>query len=281
MRAQPLGRGLTALFGEPSVSTDETSGLLHVSLSAIDVNPDQPRRFFDQNALEELAQSIRVHGILQPIILRPSQTQGRYRIVAGERRFRASMMAEQATIPAIIQELAPREAMEAALIENIQRRDLNPIETARALDSLMREHKQTQEQLAERLGMNRVTLTNTLRLLQLSEDIQNLVAGSGVSAGHARALLSVPEQQRHELLKHIIEQGMSVRQTEQAAKRMNLPKKDAEIPANTTDFDDLCAAIRKTTGMTVRVSGTLSHGTITLSYNNRVSLDTLYDMFVQ
>ncbi|MCL2432907.1 MAG: ParB/RepB/Spo0J family partition protein [Clostridia bacterium] len=268
-------------MGEPAVTNVEMSGFLQVSLSAIDVNPNQPRRYFDQNALEELAQSIRVHGVLQPIILNPSKTQGRYRIVAGERRFRASMMAEQTTIPCIIQDFAPREAMEAALIENIQRRDLNPIETARALNTLMRDHKQTQEQLAERLGMNRVTLANTLRLLQLSEEMQNLVAGAGISAGHARALLSVPEQHRHELLKHIIEQGLSVRQTEQAAKRMQSAKKEPENIENNKDFDDLCDSIRNATGMSVRIIGTLSNGTITLNYNNRVSLETLYKIFAQ
>jgi len=278
-KAPSLGRGLDALLGEmdrPS-SIPETSIQL-LPLSLIDQDSGQPRKLFLDEPLAELAQSIRTHGVLQPIIVRPDGP--RYRIVAGERRFRACMLAELQEIPAVVHNLAPQEAMEVALVENLQRRDLNPMETANAIDSLLQEHSLTQEVLAERLGMSRSGLANSLRLLQLDEAGQTAVMTGHLSAGHARALLSAHQNHHKLLLQRVVAEGLSVRQLEKLVGAYKTPYAPPRRPARepVEDFLPLVSAVRKQMGMKAEVTGTLDRGKITLSYSSRAALERFYQM---
>jgi ParB family chromosome partitioning protein len=209
-----LGRGLDAIFLENSLDEDKIAkenGISVLKLSLIDPKSDQPRKNFDKQALIELASSIRENGLLQPIIVR-EYGEGRYQIIAGERRFRASKLAELSEIPAIIMDRDDRRAAEIALIENIQREDLNPIEEAYGFKALEEEYGLTQEELSERIGKSRSAIANTTRLLDLPEEILDMIREGLLSAGHGRTLLSVRDTvAMTELAKRVIEEDLSVR----------------------------------------------------------------------
>ncbi len=213
-----LGRGLDALISMDDIATSGTSSIHEIELSKIVPNPDQPRREFDAVALEELATSIRELGIIQPVSLRQVEG-GNYQIIAGERRYRAAQMAGLETVPAYVRTVEDETLMEMALIENIQREDLNSIEIALAFQKLIELYQLTQERLSERVGKNRATIANYLRLLKLPAEVQIGLRDKRIDMGHARALLSVADPVLQlELYERILAEGLSVRQVEELAK---------------------------------------------------------------
>ncbi len=215
-----LGRGLDALINMDEIETSGTSSISEIELSRIQPNPDQPRREFDDESLEELAASIREIGIVQPISLRQLDN-GAYQIIAGERRYRAALIAGLATVPAYIRTVEDEAVMEMALVENIQREDLNAIEIALSFKKLMEQYKLTQEQLSERVGKKRATVANYLRLLKLPAEVQIGLRDRIIDMGHARALLSVESAAvQLELYKAIVAEGLSVRKVEELARSM-------------------------------------------------------------
>lgn len=226
-----LGKGLEALL--PQISSDATEEVVLLRLEDLRPNPYQPRREFNEDKLLELMESIREHGILQPIVVR--QGQGRhYEIIAGERRFRAMQMLQGETIPSIVRQISDREAMEIALIENLQREDLTPIEVAEAYSKIMQHFSLTQEQLAARVGQSRSHVANLLRLLTLPIEIRDNVSRGTISMGHARALLAIDEpQSQATIAKKIIEDGLTVRAVEQLVHRLQVVSRETK-PKNTT-----------------------------------------------
>ena len=228
-----LGGGLSNLFGADATdlsAAGATDSVSQIALSKIEPNPNQPRKKFDQQALEELAESIRLHGIITPITVRPGDKNGYYQIIAGERRWRAARLAGLKEIPAMVLEAHESEVMELALIENLQRQDLNPIEEAEGYELLMQQFGMTQEEVAHRVVKSRPAVANALRLLALPDEVRTMVSEGKLSGGHARAVLAVTEEdKRVEAAKQMV--GMSVRQAEALAKRMNkkpVPKPQPE-----------------------------------------------------
>ena len=220
-----LGKGLGALLDVDNelISTGEGSRLLELDILEIDVDKNQPRTEFDQDKLKELAESIKEHGIIQPIIVRKSGE--RYKIIAGERRFRAARSAGMEKVPVIIRDDVDIRSLELSLIENIQRENLNPIEEARAIERLISEYGYTQSEAAERLSKSRSALANSLRLLTLSEKIQEDLYRGKLTSGHARAILMIEDKgKQEEAAKVILEKQLSVRQSEELAKLMNSSK---------------------------------------------------------
>src|ERR1043166_290547 len=223
MPRQTLGRGLSALIGEDTATATahapSESPTLEIYLDLIEPNPQQPRTRFTDAKLEELAQSIRANGVVQPIVVRPHG--GRYQIVAGERRWRAAQLAELRKIPALIREVSDEKLLELALVENIQRQELNPIEEANAYRKLIENIGLTQEQIAERVGKDRTVVTTSLRLLRLSDDLQHLIEDGSLTAGHGRALLTTEDPKiRREVANFAIDNAWSVRDIERAVKRI-------------------------------------------------------------
>lgn len=231
-----LGNGLDALFGDVmpiEAPTNTGERVMQLKLPDITANPDQPRRRFDEGKLNELAASIKEQGVLQPILVRPAEKAGKYEIVAGERRYRASKLAGLKKIPAIIKELGDEVTLAVALIENIQRQELNPLEEAASYRELLDNYGYTQAQLAEKLGKSRVYVANTLRLLALPDEVQGLIAKGGLSAGHGRALLMLENTDDRLLLaERVQEEGLSVRQTEALAKDPKALHKTAKKPVD-------------------------------------------------
>lgn len=223
-----LGKGLDILFVDNN--TDENRGSILLKISEIEPNKNQPRKDFEQDAIAELAQSIREHGIIQPLLVRPLTT-GTYQIVAGERRWRASRMAGLTEVPVIVRELSDEQTMELALIENLQRQDLNAIEEALGYRTLIDEYKMTQEQVAIRVGKSRPVVANALRLLALPQEILTNVRKGVLTSGHARALLSIEDkQQMVQTADRIVKEGLSVREIEQLGKKIKLEKQQSQLP---------------------------------------------------
>jgi len=281
-----LGRGLGALLGDdvveqkaPEVKAEvvkeAADEVRMLPIRLIDPNPDQPRRSFNEEALEELAASIRAVGVIQPIIVAP--TGERYRIIAGERRYRASRMAEQEEIPAIVRDWDQQRQMEAALIENLQRDDLNPIEEALGVKNLMEESGLTQEKAAERLGKSRPALANLLRLLTLEESVQQMLVDGRLSAGHARALVTVDKKRQVQLANLCAQQGWSVRQLERICAQ---PVKPEEKPAKVRDrqFRELEGMARELFGTRAKLDGTHDSGKLTLYYYNADDLQRIWEV---
>lgn len=218
MTRRALGRGLSALLSDKPETTSEE--MIEIDLDLIEPSNFQPRTNFDEERLEQLAQSIRTNGIIQPLLVRKTSA-GRYQLVAGERRWRASQRAGLQRVPCVVREIPEDKMLELALIENIQRQELNAIEEAHAYKRLIESLGLTQEMVAQRVGRDRTFITNYLRLLRLPEDIQGLVEAEQLSMGHARALLGVDEADiQRKLAKEIIDKGLSVRQTERTIKRI-------------------------------------------------------------
>ena len=213
MNKKRLGKGLQALI--PEIEEAPLADSLEIEAAQIQINPHQPRKTFDEEKLSELARSVLQHGILQPLIVRPSQNG--YELVAGERRLRAAKIAGLTRVPVIIKPLSDREMMEIALIENLQREDLNPLEEADAYKRLMDEFSYTQEQLADRVGKSRSAVANTLRLVTLHADVRRELANGRLTEGHARAILALPLEKQPDAAKKAVELGLSVRETERLA----------------------------------------------------------------
>ena len=275
-----LGRGLDAIFLSNAKMEDEkTEGKISsLRISQIDPKSDQPRKYFDKESLEALARSITECGVLQPILVR-EYGDGRYQIIAGERRFRASKLAGLSEIPAIVLERDDKAAAQIALIENVQREDLNPIEEAMGYKSLIEEYDMTQEELAERVGKSRPAIANAMRLLDLPSEVLTLVASGELSAGAARTLLGLKSRDDISLLaQRAVEEDLSVRVLEDEVKRMNKPKKEEpdEEPLPIVDyFRELELRMQSSLGRRVEIKGKGRKKTITLTYEDNEDLDEI------
>jgi len=284
-----LGRGIGALFQETTepaaVHSDSVTSVLITQLRP---NPYQPRTEFDGDTLNELSASIKSKGILQPLLVEPEQD-GLHTIIAGERRYRAAKMAGVKEVPVVVRDFSEREKLEIALIENIQREDLNPIEEARAYQSLMESHSLSQEELAEHLGKNRTTLANAVRLLRLSEEMQQALVDGVITSGHARALLAVKApDQRKMLFARIITEQLSVRETERMAANLNSEddkKKKTQKPTqNNEELDPSLKEFQQklidNLGTKVQMQGDMEKGKIEIHYFSREDLDRLYEVLI-
>ncbi len=269
-----LGRGLSALI--PS-RDGEAARANEILLSEIHVNPNQPRRDVAHANLDALATSITDHGVLQPILV--TETLDGYRIVAGERRVQAARLAGLERIPAVIRQLADREQLELALVENVQREDLNPIEEANAFRQLSQEFGLTQDDIARQVGRARSTITNTLRLLELDEGVQTAVSDGRLSEGHARALIGLPTVQQLHLVATIVDADLSVRQAEELARRLREPRpvKPGVVRQPDPDLARVEDDLRSALGTKVSVARGRKGGRIVIEYYTDEDLGRLYD----
>lgn len=266
-----LGRGLDALFAENSSFEGESASATEIRLSEIFPDRNQPRSEFDEQALEELASSITNHGVLQPIVVRPCE-EG-YKIVAGERRWRAARLAGLSTIPAIIRDFSDSEAAEIALVENLQRENLNPVEEAEGYRGLMERCGYTQEQAAQRVGKSRSSVTNSLRILTLPEQVLDLLKKGRITAGHAKAILSLPNSQKQvEAANLIARESLSVRDAE---KRFSKPPKQETLSlpkAKSTVAQEVELSLKQTLGVEVNVDYNEGRGKLTVSFYSKEQL---------
>ena len=260
-----LGKGLGALMLENN--TDSMVSTSTLNINEITPNKEQPRKTFDETALEELADSIRQHGVLQPLLVRPL-TSGGYQLVAGERRWRASRLAELKEVPVIIKELSDTEAMEIAIIENLQREDLNPIEEAEGLQALIDKCGYTQEQVATSVGKSRPAITNALRLLKLPEDVREMAKDGTISAGHARALLAFDNQPMMiECANQIVSKKLTVRDVEKMAKRPATSSTKTKTAQRRDSFyDEVELSLTEALGTKVRVYNGRNKGTLEIEF---------------
>ncbi|WP_420141837.1 ParB/RepB/Spo0J family partition protein [Sphingomonas sp.] len=281
-RSRGLGRGLSALLGEAAaeqpIAADATrpAGIRMLAIATITPNPDQPRRHFDEAALDELAASLTERGLIQPIVVRPHGDG--YQIVAGERRWRAAQRARLHEVPALVRELGDAETMELAIVENVQRQDLNAIEESAAYQRLIDEFGHTQDALAKIVGKSRSHVANLLRLLVLPEAVRDAVADGRLSMGHARALVSAPDAEA--LAEEVIRRGLSVRETEALARGGKAPRRrepPIEYKGSDADVAMLERQLRDQLGLKVAIAHGPKGGTVTVSY---ASLDQL-DMVCQ
>lgn len=273
MKKTGLGRGLDVLLPETDTLENTVS---MISVTELDRNPDQPRREFDPETLQTLADSIREAGVLQPLLV--VEKNGRYRIVAGERRFRAARMAGLDSVPCIVRDFTPEEQMEAALIENIQREDLNAIEEAAAVRQLMDACGYTQEKAAKRLGKSRPAVANLLRLLSLPEAVQAYVTAGKLSAGHARVLAGLEDAaMQASLAEQTVREGLSVRALEKLAARPAPVVKEKPAPRPLPlELQDMENKMRENLGLRTTIKGNRKHGKIILQYCNEDELERLY-----
>ena len=272
-----LGRGLGALLGDDVMNTG-TQGAMYLPISEVESNSAQPRKFFDEAALAELADSIRQHGIIQPLTVRRLSS-GYYQIIAGERRWRAARLAGLSEVPVTVIEADDRKAAELAMIENLQREDLNPMEEAAGYRSLIDQHHMTQEEAAGRVGKSRSAVTNALRLLELAPAVQNQVEAGLLSAGHARALVPLSPTQQVQAANTIIEGGLSVRQTEALAKRLSAGEKpEKKAPADEVDYAAVAQKeLSSQLGRGVKIINGRKKGRIELEYYGMDDLNDLLE----
>ena len=281
MTRKALGRGLNALLRTVETTT---TGLAEIAIDLIDANPFQPRRTFSAEKLKELADSIRACGLVQPVLLRPAN--GRYQLVAGERRWRAARQAGLAAIPAVVRDVGDRDALEMALTENLLREDLNPLEAAQGYEELQQKHGLSHEEIAEHLGLDRSTITNTLRLLRLPSEVQQMIADGKISAGHARALLGLDSAEAQlKLAESIVKQGLSVRQVENlVALRGSKPAKKpetGEVPPLDPNVRAALLEMERTLGTRVKLQGDEKRGKIEISYFSAEDLNRIYEWIVK
>mgnify|MGYP002801886851 CR=1 FL=1 len=276
-----LGRGLDALLGTDAPEEQiagHIDAVMQLPITKIDVNPGQPRRTFDEKALMELAESIRSVGVIQPIVV--AQRAGRYTIIAGERRYRAARLAGLKEMPAIVRDWDEAVRLEAALIENLQREDLNPIEEALGVKNLMEQCGYTQERAAERLGKSRPAVANLLRLLTLDERVIEMVRAGQLSAGHARALVTVSKERQVKLAEFTLQQGFSVRQLERLCAHPEPEKKDApaEKPVRAGELNDLERMAREIFGTRAKIEGDEDKGRLILNYYSQDDLQRIWEI---
>ena len=273
-----LGKGLGALLGDAALRTDTSENLQSLPISQVECNADQPRKRFDDTALDELADSIREHGILQPLTVRRLGT-GYYQIVAGERRWRAARLAGLTEVPAIVIEADDRKATELALIENLQREDLDPLEEAEGYKKLMDGYHMTQEDVASRVGKSRSAVANALRLLGLCPEVRALVEEGKLSGGHARALLPLSAAMQKKAAQTVIDEGLSVRQTEALVKKLSAkPKTKKEVDAEAVNYAKLAASeLTDKLGRGCRIVAGRRKGRIELDYYGMDDLNDLLE----
>jgi ParB family chromosome partitioning protein len=272
-----LGRGLESLLPD---SGDSGIGIMQIPIGELDPNPDQPRQTFDETTIAQLAASIQDQGFLQPLLVVPTPG-GRYRIVAGERRYRAGRKAGVDTIPCIVRDLDVTQQMEIALIENLQREDLNPMEAARGIDALKTQCGYTQEKIAARLGMSRPAVANMLRLLTLPDEVTEMVRDGLLTAGHARVLAGLNCREDQIRLAHrAADEGMNVRQLEQLAASLkpDRPARKRKAPEMPAELGELQDKIRLKTGLKSTLTGNINKGKIVLQYSTREELERLNDV---
>ncbi|MBN1535315.1 MAG: ParB/RepB/Spo0J family partition protein [Anaerolineales bacterium] len=275
-----LGRGLDALI--PGGEEQPAGNVIFIPIEDISPNPRQPRISFDPEEINELAASISAHGVLQPLIVTQSDQFGGYQLIAGQRRWMASRQAGLLTVPAIIRPVTEQERLEIALIENVQRTDLNPLEAAEAFRQLSEDFSLSHEEIAFRVGKNRATITNTLRLLKLPDEAKNCLLQNQISEGHARVLLSLPTPQAQSaLLKTILDRNLNVRQAEELARKLigERPKsKTSHTP--TPEMTDLEKQLRSRLGTKVNLTRRGKGGTITIHFYSDEELDSLINIML-
>ncbi len=291
MAQKGLGKGLSALFSQAeadynrSFMVDDNGNeevVSDIKIEKIYANPNQPRKVFDSESLQELANSIEEHGVIMPIIV--NKTDKGFMIIAGERRFRASKLANKPTVPAIIKKYNEREIKEISLIENLQREDLNPIESANARKQLMKEYGMTQEELAKRIGKSRPAVANTLRLLSLPAPIIKMVANNSLSQGHARAMAALDEHMQVKLAQEVVQNGLSVRDVEQRVKDFFNPPKEKEAKKEkpkmviSLELKELLDDMQRVLGTKVNAIGNDNKGRIYIDYYSREDLDRIADL---
>ena len=286
MARQPLGRGLSALLGEDTATSEVSAASMEIDVDLIEPNPEQPRTRFDDAHLEELSRSIKANGVVQPIVVR--RRNGRYQIIAGERRWRATQRAGLRKIPAVVKDIPDDKLLELALVENIQRQELNAIEEANAYRKLIDYVGLTQEMVAERVGKDRTLIATSIRLLKLPNDVQKLIIEGSLSAGHGRALLMTddPKVQRA-VAQSAVDIGLSVRETEKAVKRasrkggQNIDNKSVtvQIDPNVKSAETKLTRVLSTK-VTIIPSGRRAGGKIEIEYYNTDDLDRLFTMLV-
>ncbi|MEW5958748.1 MAG: ParB/RepB/Spo0J family partition protein [Chloroflexota bacterium] len=281
-----LGKGLEALIPPSStprpVSPEVQAGSIEIAVDQIVPNPHQPRQSIDPESLQELAHSIVQHGLIQPLIV--TRIASGYQLIAGERRWRASRLAGLSAVPAIIKETSPQQMLELALVENIQRADLNPLEEAEAYTQLMHEFDLTQEAVAERVGRSRTAVANTVRLLNLPQEIKNNLAGGKISEGHARALLSLKNQEEQlQVLGAILSRGLNVRQTETLVKQLQTsqPPLTPKRPPLSPHDKRLLSRFESRLGTRVELARTDHEaGKITIHFYSQEELQAIYTAIV-
>ena len=274
MKKGGLGKGLDAIFAE---NTADAAGSVTLKLNEIEPNRDQPRKDFDDAALNELADSIAKHGILQPILVRPIFSGG-YQIVAGERRWRAARMAGLTEVPVIIREMDDAEFMQLALIENLQREDLSPLEEAKGYASLIETHEFTQDEISKTVGKSRPVITNALRLLNLPEELQVMIENGELTAGHGRTLLSFKNEcDMISAAKKVAAEGLSVRELERMAKRANEKKAVEEhaLKPRNHYYEEVRLALNEHLGRKVSINGTKKKGVIQIEFYGEDDLKNL------
>ena len=270
-----LGKGLEALMLDNAVEESSTSSAMKLKIMDIEPNRAQPRKDFDEESLQELADSIARYGVLQPLLVRPIGDNG-YQLIAGERRWRAARMAGLTEIPVVVREMSDEEAAAFALIENLQREDLNPVEEAFGLRKLMEDFNLTQEQAAEIIGKSRPAVANALRLLKLPSAVLEHVRTGEISAGHARALLAFPtEEQLLDAARLILEKGISVRETERLAKKAGRPKREATAKEKVpTFYQQVELTLQQSLGRKIRISNVKKDtGTLEIAFNSKEDLE--------
>ena len=272
-----LGRGLEALLVDNAVDDFGVNGTVTLKLNEIEPNKEQPRKTFDEKALRELANSIERNGVLQPLLVRP-MADGSYQLVAGERRWRASRLAGLTEVPVVVKEMSDEQAMEIALIENLQREDLNPIEEAEGLYLLIERYNLTQDEAAARVGRSRPAIANALRLLNLPEEVRNMTKDGKITAGHARALLSFDtEKAMLQTAKDIVSRDLSVRDVERLAKESS--KSDTPKPRKKSNrdtfYDEVELALSKTLGRKVNVKVSKTGGILEMEFFDKKDLTKL------
>ena len=272
-----LGRGLDSLFAG---AEDWGTSIQEIPVGELDPNPDQPRRTFSPESISQLADSIREQGVLQPLLVAPASG-GRYMIIAGERRYRAGREAGLETLPCIVKDIDVIRQREIALIENLQREDLNPIEAAKGIRALMDQCGYTQEKVSFRLGKSRPAVANMLRLLQLPDEVTEMVKDGLLTAGHARVLAGVTgKEEQLRLARRAVDEGLNVRQMEQLVKASGTkkPKKKPAQKRLPAELDELQEKLRRRTGLKSTLTGSISKGRIVLQYSSRDELERLNDI---
>lgn len=278
MSKKGLGKGLGALISTAN-EEPQTSGVLELKINEIEPNVGQPRKKFDDEKLMQLSESIKEHGIVQPIIVRKEDNT--YKIVAGERRWRAARLAGLTTVPVIVKELSNRQVMEMALIENIQREDLNPIEEAEAYERLLNEYNMTQEELSKSIGKNRSTIANIIRLLALGDKVKEYLINGEISSGHARALLALEDKEIQEkVCKEVIEKSLSVRETESLVKRIQKGDGKAQKVKNEDEnIQKIEYDLEKILGTKVKLFNKNKKGKIMIEYYSNDELERILELF--
>ncbi|NMP38009.1 MAG: ParB/RepB/Spo0J family partition protein [Clostridiales bacterium] len=274
-----LGRGIDSLFADNSVEEISPSSAVKLNINEIEPNRSQPRKHFDETALSELADSISRHGVLQPIVVRPLPDGG-YQLVAGERRWRASRMAGLSEVPVVVKELSDSDAAEIALVENLQREDLDPIEQAEGIQLLMSRCDYTQEQAAKVLGCSRPAVANTLRLLNLPADVREMVSKGALSPGHARALLSIGDEAlMRECAKLIVKYGLSVREAEKRARSAAPVKRTVKKEKRDVYFDEVELSLAEALGRRVSVKTGTKSSCVEIEFFGKDDLKSLIALF--